>query len=197
MLPVLMTRAGSPSRGTGVEHGYQRAGQHEDALDVDVHHLVESRLGELAQWRSPGGAGVVEQRVDRVLSLGEVGDQRVDPLDRAQVGRDRLDRPVSGQFGDGGVQLGLFPAGQVHARAGLQQSARDHQPDAATATGDDGDLAVEAKQVCHGATISVLTVPSGDSTRVASSRIRPRSSAVLNSAAISLALRRPLGRSQR
>ena len=44
--------------------------------------------------------------------------------------------------------------------------------------------------------ISVLT-PSGDSTRTASSRISPRSSAVLNSAAISLALRRPLGRSQR
>jgi len=39
--------------------------------------------------------------------------------------------------------------------------------------------------------------PSGASVRIDSSRISPRSSAVLNSAAISLALRRPLGRSQR
>lgn len=40
-------------------------------------------------------------------------------------------------------------------------------------------------------------VPSGDIRRIVSSRISPRSSAVLNSAAISLAVRRPLGRSQR
>ena len=39
--------------------------------------------------------------------------------------------------------------------------------------------------------------PSGAVVRIASSRIKPRSSAVLNSAAISLAERRPLGRSQR
>ena len=41
------------------------------------------------------------------------------------------------------------------------------------------------------------SMPSGDSTRTVSSRIRPRSSAVLNSTAISCAVRLPCGRSQR
>ena len=39
--------------------------------------------------------------------------------------------------------------------------------------------------------------PSGDFTRVFASRISPRNNAVLNSAAISWAVRRPSGRSQR
>ena len=41
------------------------------------------------------------------------------------------------------------------------------------------------------------STPSGESARTASSRIRPRSSAVLNSMAISCAVRLPCGRSQR
>ena len=41
------------------------------------------------------------------------------------------------------------------------------------------------------------STPSGESARTASSRIRPRSSAVLNSIAISCAVRLPCGRSQR
>jgi hypothetical protein len=41
------------------------------------------------------------------------------------------------------------------------------------------------------------STPSGDSARIASSLMRPRSSAVLNSTAISCAVRRPCGRSQR
>ena len=210
MLPVLMTRAGSPSVAPGREHRHQRAGQQEDTLDVDVEYLVEAGFRKLAQRRTPCRAGVVVQRVDRVRPLGEVGNQRLHSVDGAQIGGNGLYRSVRRQFSDGGVQLGLFAAGQVYRRSRLQQAARHHHADATAAAGDHGDLSVQTKHVSHGdqspmpaaqerraaVPISVPT-PSGDSTRTASSRIRPRSSAVLNSAAISLALRRPLGRSHR
>lgn len=83
----------------------------------------------------------------------------------------------------------------VDGRSGLRNSANRCPVDGmlvAEPDGDDMTGAVGDVCWCQG-----RYTPSGDSTRIFSSRISPRSSAVLNSAAISLALRRPLGRSQR
>ena len=91
----------------------------------------------------------------------------------------------------GSVEPAATPRGYVDVprpRKGLAEATTAHLP------APDGNSC--RQELRPAVPISVLT-PSGDSVRTASSRISPRNSAVLNSAAISLALRRPLGRSQR
>ncbi len=89
--------------------------------------------------------------------------------------------------------LGADPSGAASAAADPADVLDAAANDAVAANPDDRPRHLERRP---DRPISVLT-PSGDSLRTDSSRIRPRSSAVLNSAAISWALRRPLGRSQR
>jgi hypothetical protein len=45
-----------------------------DALDVQVHHLVERALGSLVEGRSPRRARIGEQDVDMVGVLANLGD---------------------------------------------------------------------------------------------------------------------------
>ncbi len=64
---------------------------------------------------------------------------------------------------------------------------------------DSADASTSTVLLTNGITArpAATSRPSGESVRTASSRISPRSSAVLNSTAISCAVRLPCGRSQR
>ena len=80
------------------------------------------------------------------------------------------------------------------------EAAAHGVPDAARDTGAPRlrpAVPVSRTSYCCDWAVFSTSMPSGDSARTASSRIKPRSSAVLNSTAISWAVRRPCGRSQR
>jgi hypothetical protein len=51
--PIMITRAGSSAVRRRLQLGQQRLGQQERRLHVDVEHLVEPDLGELAEVGAP------------------------------------------------------------------------------------------------------------------------------------------------
>jgi hypothetical protein len=84
---VTTTREGSERearlrrRGANLDWGVSRLRRvvvllcaEEDALDVQVHHLVEGTLGSLVEGRSPRRARVGEQDVDMIGVLADLGD---------------------------------------------------------------------------------------------------------------------------
>ena len=58
-------------RRRGRQGGHEVAGQVEHALHVEVEHAVPRGVGELGQRRAPVGPGVVDQDVERSLTLGD------------------------------------------------------------------------------------------------------------------------------
>ena len=65
-----MMRAGSSSVPAACSSGQQELGGVEHALDVDVEHPVPGLGVLLGQRRTPVGAGVVDEDVERVPPLG-------------------------------------------------------------------------------------------------------------------------------
>ena len=135
-----MTRAGSSGRGCLAQQRKQRLGQREHALDVDRQDPVPRRQRKLLQRRTPVGTGVVDQRVDALLTRRQGGGERLDALDGAEIGRNGVHLAVRAQLLDRGVEVGLLAAADVDPDAAADESFRDHLADAASATGDDGDL---------------------------------------------------------
>ena len=58
-----------------LQQRHQEFGQVEDALDVEREHAFEGRLVEVRQRGAPGGAGVVDQDVERVLARRQLVGQ--------------------------------------------------------------------------------------------------------------------------
>src|SRR5215472_1635950 len=109
-----------------LEQRQERPGQEERRLQVEVNDLVPGRGGELRQRRTPGRTGVVDQNVQGLFPLADQSGQ-------AQALRL-------------GAGIGLARA-DVHAGSGLQQAARDHQPDPAGSPGYHGCLSGQVEQV--------------------------------------------------
>ena len=83
-----MTRAGSSDRPGLLQERDEELGQVEDALDVEGEHPLEGRLVEVGQRRAPGGAGVVDQDVERVHARRHLVGQAAALGLRGEVGRD-------------------------------------------------------------------------------------------------------------
>ena len=148
-------------------------------------HREQAGLGERVQrlldLRDDRDLLAVERRLVRVALLvvrREV--PRRDLLAQVEHGVERLARVL-------GEPLALRSARRLAATRRAGSRGRG-----ATAGG------LHGAEAASGSPDSASTsMPNGDSVRTDSSRIRPRSSAVLNSTAISCAVRLPCGRSQR
>jgi hypothetical protein len=83
--------------------------EEERRLEVEVDDLVPCRRRELLhRRRPPRGTGVVDEDVQLVLPLADLLGQPDALLLAGEVGRDRDDLAVRGEFGDSGVTgLGL------------------------------------------------------------------------------------------
>ena len=105
--------------------------------------LVPGALGIGLERLAPGGAGVVDQHVQRALHLGGEADALV----------------LAGQVGGHAAHLAVRRAARRRpprrrrpcgcdddGGAGVEQAAGDHQADAAAAAGDDGLLAGQVEQ---------------------------------------------------
>jgi len=90
MLPTLMTRAGSSAEAAAVSSG-KRPGEEERRLHVEVHDAVPALLRERVERLTPRGAGVVDQDVQPVLALADLGGEPGALLDGRQVGRNADD----------------------------------------------------------------------------------------------------------
>ena len=117
----------------------------EDAVDVDVEHLLELREGHVLGGGGVGDAGRVDrerERAERVLDRGDGG------ADRVRVGH--VGRDAECAFAD---RLdGLARVVEVHAAdggAGLGQSERDLAPNAGGGAGHERDLVFESEGRQH------------------------------------------------
>src|SRR5690625_4557963 len=100
MLPVLITRAGSSAVAAAASIGVSAWVNSSTPLTWTSSTLSIQDSGNSGSGAPPGGAGIVEQGVDRGFPLGQGRRQPRHPVGAAQIGRDRLHRPVSGQLGD-------------------------------------------------------------------------------------------------
>ena len=91
----------------------QRLRQEERRLDVQVHDLVPALLGELVERRAPGGAGVVDQDVERAF-VRRVGlGQRLRAFDGRHVHRQRRRTSPRARQLRGGRVAGVGLAGEM------------------------------------------------------------------------------------
>ena len=146
MDPILMTRAGSSGRGCPFQRRQQVAGEKEQRLEVEVGDLVEALFGEGLDRFAPGGAGVVDQYVEPLFTVADVGNQRLHAFHRRQIGRQRDTTTDRRQFAGNFVADLGGSRGDVDRGARLDIAAGDHQPDAARAAGDQCGLAPDRKQ---------------------------------------------------
>src|ERR1700761_5335104 len=134
-------------RARRLQQRQERPDQEERRLEVQVDQLVPGRLGVLLERGAPGGAGVVDQDVHPGLGLahhlgqppalgfgGQVGGHRDHPAELLELVDGLLPRP------------GLARA-EVDRRAGLEQTAGHHQPDAAGPAGDHGHPSGEVEEI--------------------------------------------------
>ncbi len=138
------------------EHRRQRLRQEEGRLQVQVDHLVPAAFRKFVERRAPGGAGVVDQDVERALVLGVGLDQRLRAVERRHVGRQR-DAVAEGRQLLGGLVAGRGLARRdVDARALRQEAFGDHAADAARAAGDERAAALEREESggVHGVSVS-------------------------------------------
>src|SRR4051812_803127 len=104
--------------------------------------LSQPFSGKLSKILAPGGAGVVDEDVERRLVLGVRRDQRLHALRIGNVGRQRHAGAEGRQLTRRGVaRLGLARGDVNGARARLQEAGGDHAADAARAAGDEGSAA--------------------------------------------------------
>lgn len=101
----------------------------EDALDVQVHDLLERGVGVRVEGLAPGGARVREQDVDVRGVLGDLGDEGLDAGEGAAVGGDGdgagagLEVGEGVELGDGGVAgFGFARGDEYFGAAGLEET---------------------------------------------------------------------------
>lgn len=91
--------------GAGPEEGLELLDGVEDALDVEVHDLLEGGVGVAFEGFAPGGAGVGEEDVDVRGGLGDLAGEPADFAGLGEVGGDGDGGGVGG-FGGEGVEGG-------------------------------------------------------------------------------------------
>ena len=164
MLPTLTTRAGSSWVPASSSSGRKARVRKNGDLRLRSSTLSHADSGK----DSSGSPHVAPALLTRMCSSSSrspttaASRRHSSSLERSAGTETTL--PNVRQLGDRGVaRLGLARA-DVHAGAGLQQSARHHQADPAGAAGDHGHLAGQVEQV-HG-------VPPVTLVRLAASRRR-------------------------
>ncbi len=118
----------------------------EHALQQDVHgEVVVGDGGRLDRAERAAEAGVVEQHVDAAEAIRRLGHHGGDVLLLGDI------RPQEGggraQLGRQRVALGLIEIGDQHLGALLDEATNGAGADAARATRDRGDLALESVHV--------------------------------------------------
>ncbi len=126
-----------------------RLAHQEDAADVQVHHLVPGLERMVLGRRAPGGAGVVDQDVDR--GPGAASPRRQTRLDLRRVAGSRprssarrCPRPA-GAAAASSRSAALRELSMI-LRAGLAQRLGHLQAQAARAAGDQRGLAAQVEQ---------------------------------------------------
>ena len=134
----------------------QLLGQEEQALDVEVHHLVPAGFGELVEIRAPGRPGIVDQHVEPALARSQFLSQALDLVHLRKIAgqADHLAGVLGVEFGLGLGQLLALAGGDVDPLApGGEEAFEQHLADPAAAAGDQRDLAFKAEQFseieCH------------------------------------------------
>ena len=123
----------------------------ERAGEVGVDHAGPFLELEGLRWLSDVDAGIVDEDVDAAEFTPDAFDQARDRCLVGDVGnhRDRLDA-ARGKLGSRRFRLGLVAPDDSDIGAGFCKAPGDAKPDAAIASGDDGDFTFEIEQCGHG-----------------------------------------------
>ncbi len=130
----------------------QRPRQVEDGLHVERQHLVPGGVRILGEGRAPVGAGVVDQHVQRRLARPRSPAPGARPPPRCATSAGIAMQVPSFESSAAACVAGFDVARRdVDPRAGLDEAARDHQPDAARAPRDERHLARDREEILHDA----------------------------------------------
>jgi hypothetical protein len=125
------------------ERRVEGLGQKERRLDVQVHDLVPAVLWELVERRSPGRARVVHQNVELGFAGEVVGGERATAVEGGYVVWDGDAAAGARELASGGGTLLGLARGDVDLRAGREEAGRDHLPDPARPSGDEGNAVLQ------------------------------------------------------
>ena len=144
---MLITLAGRSALAALRAAAVQRLGQEERRLQVQVDDLVPALLGKRVEGLAPGGAGVVDQDVERLLALRDT--PRPAPATPSSVetsaGSDTQVPSVDSSRAVASQAVGLARR-DVDARALREEARGDHAADAARAAGDERGAARRARR---------------------------------------------------
>src|ERR1700694_2067134 len=120
-----------------------------DALNVGAEDLLPTACRKLLERRAPHDAGVVHEDVELSEPLSRGLRELLGALRCRHVARDRLAVAERGELPRGGLEIIRLARGDDHARTGLHEPARDHQPDPTRAARHERGLTGDLKQLTH------------------------------------------------
>jgi hypothetical protein len=124
--------------------------------------LSQPFSGKFLERRAPGGAGVVDQDVERRLAPRDLGGERARAFDGRDVGRQRHAGAAAHRrelVGGALAGLGLARRDVDGARALREEAGGDHAADASRAAGDERHAPVEREE--SGGVHGVRAAPGG------------------------------------
>lgn len=119
------------TRCPSTEQRQQLLGEHEDTLDVHVHHSFETLGGIGVDRAARCGACVVDQHVDLLRAARELGDQRMNAVDRSEVGGKSDALPELAKAFGGFTKDVCISRGDVYPCARLHETFGNYFADAA------------------------------------------------------------------
>ncbi len=129
---------------------YEEAREVEHAFHVEVEDPVPRGVVEVRHRRPPRRTGVVDEDVQRRLTLGErVGEATALGLG-GEVSRQRHAGADLGELGGDLLAHRRLARRDVDPGAGLDHPPGDHQADATTAAGDERGLPLDREQIVDG-----------------------------------------------